>query len=290
MQFGWFGVGTGALGDLAGVVEGGRAAERLGYESVWVGEHVVLIDPQAPPSPQPPTAPMLDPVVVLAHLAAATEHLVLGTGIIVLPLRNPVVLAKQLASLDVVAAGRVILGIGVGYVPGEFEAVGAPFQRRGRVADEAIDALRSLWCDDHPVAAGEFTNFSGVQSYPRPVRPGGVPIHGSGMAPGALRRAAERCDGWYGFFLDVAGTERVLGQLRAIPRPADRPPLEISVTPAPDSFTPADVGRYEDLGVDRLVLMGDFGELARDPSPERRARVLADMAQQAEAVGLTPRA
>jgi probable F420-dependent oxidoreductase len=279
MRFGWFGAGTGVLGDLAGVVECGRAAEALGYESIWVGEHVVLIDPQQRPSPQPPKAHMLDPIVVLSHLAAATTTLRLGSGIIVLPLRNPVVLAKQVASLDVLSEGRLILGIGVGYVPGEFEAVGVPFHQRGRVADDAIDAMRSLWCDEHPAAEGRFFSFSGVQSYPRPVQAGGVPIHGSGMSPGALKRSAERCDGWYGFFLDVAGTERVLAELRALPRPSGRPPLEITVTPAPHSFTAADVGRYEDLGVDRLVLMGDFGELGDDPTPERRSRVLADMAR-----------
>ncbi len=289
MEFGWFGVGTGVLGDLAGVLEGGREAERLGYESVWVGEHVVLVDPQAPPSPQPPTAAMLDPIVVLGHLAGATTHLRLATGIVVLPLRNPVVLAKQLASLDVVSGGRVTLGIGVGYVPGEFEAVGVPFGRRGRITDEAIDAMRSLWCDDHPAAEGEFFSFAGVQSYPRPVQPGGVPVVGSGMSPGALRRSAERCDGWYGFFLDVAGTERVLQQLRAIPRGAGRPPLQITLTPAPHTFTPADVARYVDLGVDRLVLMGDFATLGQDPTPDRRAAALAEMARLADAVGLEPR-
>jgi probable F420-dependent oxidoreductase len=249
----------------------------------------VLIDPQAKPSPQPPTARMLDPLVVLAHLAAATSDVRLGTGIVVLPLRNPVVLAKQVASLDVVSEGRLVLGIGVGYVPGEFEAVGVPFHQRGRVADEAIDAMRSLWCDDQPSFEGRFFSFAGVQSYPRPIQPGGVPIHGSGMSPGALQRSAERCDGWYGFFHDVAGTERVLADLRTRPRPSDRPPLEITITPAPHSFTAADVARYEDLGVDRLVLMGDWDELAADPTPERRARTLAAMARWAADLGLDPR-
>lgn len=144
MKFGWFGVGTGVLGDLSGVIEGGREVERLGYESVWLGEHVVLVDPQASPSPLPPTAPMLDPIVVLAHLAASTTTLRLGIGVIVLPFRNALVLAKQLASLDVLSAGRLMVGIGVGGVPGEFSAVGVPFERRGRVADEAIDVLRAV--------------------------------------------------------------------------------------------------------------------------------------------------
>ena len=139
------------------------------------------------------------------------------------------------------------------------------------------------------VGPGPHFPFAGVQSYPRPVQPGGVPIHGSGMSPGALRRSAERCDGWYGFFLDVAGTERVLADLPRSPRPADRPPLEITVTPRPETFTAADVARYEDLGVDRLVLMGDFSELAHDPDPERRAITLAEMARLADAVGLAPR-
>jgi alkanesulfonate monooxygenase SsuD/methylene tetrahydromethanopterin reductase-like flavin-dependent oxidoreductase (luciferase family) len=144
MKVGWFGIGSGAVADAEGVAELARAAEDLGYDSVWVGEHPVLIDPQAPPSPLPPTSEMLDPVPTLAYAAARTERIRLGTGIVILPLRNPLILAKQLASLDVLTGGRLIVGIGVGYVPGEYEAIGAPFHVRGRVADEYIDAMRSV--------------------------------------------------------------------------------------------------------------------------------------------------
>lgn len=288
MKFGWFGVGTGVLGDLSGVIEGGREVERLGYESVWLGEHVVLVDPQASPSPLPPTAPMLDPIVVLAHLAASTTTLRLGIGVIVLPFRNALVLAKQLASLDVLSAGRLMVGIGVGGVPGEFSAVGVPFERRGRVADEAIDVLRALWSLPQPAYVGELMSFSGVQSHPQPTQPGGIPIHGSGMSSAALRRSAQRCDGWYGFQLDLRRTEEVLDRLRGCLRPAGRRPLEITVTPPSHSFSSADVDRYADLGVDRLVVMGDFAGLGRSPSPEGRSAALADMRRYAEMIGLDP--
>ena len=131
-----------------------QTAESLGFDSIWVGEHPVLIDPQAPPSPLPSRSEMMDPVPVLAYAAAATSRIQLGTGIVILPLRNPVILAKQLATVDVLSRGRLLVGIGVGYVPGEYDAIGVPFATRGRRADEWIDALRTLWRDDEPRVAG----------------------------------------------------------------------------------------------------------------------------------------
>jgi probable F420-dependent oxidoreductase len=292
VEVGWFGVGLGALGDLDGVVAAAAAAERLGYESVWVGEHPVVIDPQAPPSPVRPETAFLDPLVVLAHVAATCPSLRLGTGIVILPLRNPLILGKQLASLDVLSGGRLILGIGVGYVPGEYEAIGVPFERRGRIADECVDALRRVWCDDRPALDGEFVRFSGIQSRPRPVQPGGVPIVGSGMSEAALRRCVDRLDGWYGFHLDVAATERMVTWLRAIERERGRPdgrgPLEITISP-PAEVTAEEARAYADLGVDRLVVMREYGDNGRRPTPELRATVLESMERMAGALDLTPR-
>src|SRR5215213_2388441 len=144
IHIGWFGVGSGMLADAEGVGAVARTAEELGFESIWVGEHPVLIDPQAPPSPLAPESEMMDPIPVLAYAAASTSRILLGTGIVILPLRNPVILAKELATVDVLSHGRLAVGIGVGYVPGEYDAVGVPFHTRGRRADEWIDALRTL--------------------------------------------------------------------------------------------------------------------------------------------------
>src|SRR5260370_4361393 len=145
MKFGVFGINNGpcAFPKCAAAVS--RAAEEAGFESLWTGEHVILPDPQVPPSPVAADYPMNDPAVALAFIAAHTSRIRLGTGIIILPQRNPVVLAKALASLDVLSIGRLIFGIGVGYLRPEFKAIGAPFEDRGGRTLEYLPAIRSLW-------------------------------------------------------------------------------------------------------------------------------------------------
>jgi probable F420-dependent oxidoreductase len=286
IRIGWFGIGSGALGGAEGVGEIARTAEELGFESVWVGEHPVLIDPHQPPSPLPPESDLMDPVPVLAYAAAVTSRIRLGTGVLLLPMRNPVIVAKQLATVDVLSQGRLIVGIGVGYVPGEYEAIGVDFHRRGRIADEWIDALRTLWHDDQPELRGEFTSFGGIQCRPRPVQPGGPAIVGSGFVTAAYRRAVERCQGWYGFFQDLDATKAAIAELTRlhdeVDRPAELGPLEITVSPVAGPIDTDTVRRYEDLGVDRLVLVQDFTDMAGGPDASRRGKFLAEMAATAE--------
>src|SRR3954470_3030389 len=126
-----------------------RAAEAAGFESLWAGEHVALPDPQVPPSPMAPQDPALDPLLALAWAAAATRSIRLATGIVILPQRSPVVLAKRVASLDVLSGGRFDLGIGVGYLEPEFRAIGANYEQRGPVTDDFLDAMSSLLYDEH---------------------------------------------------------------------------------------------------------------------------------------------
>jgi probable F420-dependent oxidoreductase len=289
IDIGWFGVGSGALADAEGVTEVARAAEELGYESVWVGEHPVLIDPHVAPSPLPPHSELLDPVAVLAYAAAATTRVKLGTGILILPLRNPVILAKQLATVDVLSKGRLLVGVGVGYVPGEYEAIGVPFGTRGRRADDYIDAMRALWDDDEPRFSGEFAAFSGVQSRPQPASPR-LPVYASGMSTAAFRRAVARADGWYGFFQDLDATTRALDELARLAGEVERPEvlgeLAITVTPPPGEIDKDTVHRFEDLGVHRLVLLHDFNDMAGGPDPARRALFLADMERTAARLGV----
>jgi probable F420-dependent oxidoreductase len=286
ISIGWFGVGSGALSGPDGVAEIAQTAEVLGYESIWVGEHPVLVDPQAAPSPLPPDAELMDPVPVLAYAAASTSRIRLGTGIVILPLRNPVILAKELATVDALSRGRLVVGIGVGYVPGEYDAIGVPFHTRGRRADEWIDALRTLWRDDQPELRGDFASFGGIQSRPRPHQAGGPPIIASGMSPAGLRRAVERGDGWYGFFQDLERTQAAVEQLdrfaTELDRPAELGKLEITITPPPGPIDADAVRRYEDLGVDRLVLLRDFTDMAAGPDAERRGKFLDEMAACAE--------
>jgi probable F420-dependent oxidoreductase len=255
MHLGVFGMGTTARVDPAVMVEIGQLAEELGYESLWVGEHVVLPEPRTPASPLAASTPMHDPLVALTFLAARTERVRLGTGILILPQRNPAVLAKELASLDVLSRGRLTFGIGVGGLAEEFAAVGVPLSARGRRADEYLDAMRTLWEMDVPVYEGTFAHIAAVDAHPRPVqRP--LPVVVGGHSPAALRRAVERGQGWYGFGLEVDAAAALLAELRAAERRYERPaalgPLEITLTPPLRSTEQA---AYADLGADRLVMV-----------------------------------
>lgn len=256
MKFGLFGINFGPCANPEVAARVAQAAEAAGFDSVWTGEHVVLPDPQAPPSPAPPETQMLDPAAALAFLAGCTKTLRLATGIIILPQRNPLVLAKELASVDVLSGGRLIFGLGAGYLKPEFDALGAPFADRGARTSEAIEVLRTLWTQDRPSFDGRFWSFSGIQAHPRPVQQPHPPIVVGGHSPPAYRRAVAQGDGWYGFALDrdaaAASLEGLRKAAKDVERPSQRRSLEISVTPSVrlDADT---VNRYADLGVDRLV-------------------------------------
>jgi probable F420-dependent oxidoreductase len=256
----------------------GPLAEALGYDSVWTGEHVVVPDPRVPPSPMEPLDPILDPVVALAFLAARTSRIRLATGIIVLPQRNPLVLAKQLASVDSVSAGRLIFGMGVGYLEPEMTAIGVPMERRGARAVEYLAAMRALWEQEQPAFDGEFVQFAGVNAHPRPVQEP-VPVVMAGHSPPAHRRAARHADGWYGFFLRQEETAEQLEGLRRSLAELDRDlsDFDISVTPRGRIDAEA-VAAYGRLGVNRLVLLpppgGSVEEVeafVRAHAPERLA-------------------
>jgi probable F420-dependent oxidoreductase len=256
MKLGLYGINLGPCADPETAASVAKAAEEAGFESVWTAEHVVLPDPQVPPSPVPAQTQLLDPAVSLAHLAAHTQTLLLATGIIILPQRNPLVLAKELASVDVLSGGRLVFGIGAGYLQPEFEALGAPFEDRGERTDEYIEVIRALWTQEAPCFEGRFVSFGGIDAQPRPVQEPHPPIVVGGMSPPALRRAVRQGNGWYGFALDVDATATCVAGLRAAQQQVERPPelgpLEISVTPS----VPLDadtVHRFEDVGVERLV-------------------------------------
>ena len=237
----------------------GPLMEELGYDSAWTGEHVVVPDPREPPSPMEPQEPILDPLVALAFLAARTERIRLATGIIVLPQRNPLVLAKQLASLDAVSGGRLVFGMGVGYLEPEMTAIGVPMERRGARAVEYLEAMRALWEQERPAFEGEFVRFSGVNAHPRPVQTP-LPVVMAGHSPAAHRRAARHADGWYGFFLPPQETADQLEGLRRslAEEERDLSGFEVTVTPRgrPDADTVAAYGR---MGVNRLVLLPPAG-------------------------------
>lgn len=288
MDFGYFGLNIGALDNADAIADVAVAAEQLGYESIWTGEHVVLIDPQEAPSPVPPHAPFVDTVTTLAFAAGKTEKIKLGSGIILLPQRNPIVLAKELAGVDVLSKGRLIFGLGVGYVPGEFEALGIPYEDRGARTTEHIEVIRTLWTQEQPSFDGQFTKFSGIQSRPLPVQNPHPPILVGGMSAPALRRAVGQGDGWYGFFQDLNATEQAVKSLKETAKSTERreglEPLTISITP-PGAVDADTAKRYEDLGVDRLIVMRGFEDMA-NTGGGGAGGIISFLEDQAKEVGL----
>jgi probable F420-dependent oxidoreductase len=257
MKFGLFDLNQSACLDPHVLARVAQQAEAAGFESLWCGEHVVLPDPRVPPSPMEPTEPILDPVVALTFAAAATRTIRLGTGVIILPQRNPLVLAKELASLDTLSGGRLIFGMGVGYLEPEFRALGVSLKDHGPRADEYLAAMRSIWSEPKPAFAGRFVSFSGINAFPRPIQQPTPELVVGGHSMAAFRRSVEQARGWYGFGLDLERTAAAMARLRQAVARCVRPPelgrLEISVTP------PANVDRdvaqqYAKLGVDRLIL------------------------------------
>jgi probable F420-dependent oxidoreductase len=257
MRFGLFAINMGVCAQPDAAVRVAQAAEAAGFESVWTGEHVVLPDPQLPPSPLPPDHPLLDPAVALAFIAAHTRTIRLGTGIIILPQRNPLVLAKELASLDVVSGGRLLFGLGIGYLKPEFDALGIPFDDKGPRGIEYLEAMLALWTQASPAYEGKFVAFRNIQAMPRPAQAPHPPIIIGGHAPAAFRRAVRHGNGWYGFALDLERTAQCIAGLRDAEarhqRPAALGALEITVTPS-ERLSPETVARYAELGVHRLVL------------------------------------
>lgn len=275
MKIGLFAVNYATCGTPDAAVRVAQAAEAAGFESVWTGEHVVLPDPQVPTSPLPPDTPMLDTVVALSLIASHTTTLRIASGIIVLPQRNPLVLAKELASLDVISDGRLIVGFGAGYIAEEFDALGVPMARRGARMEDYLRALRAVWTMERPQYEGEFFSFSNVAAYPRPVQRPTPPIVLGGNSEAALRRAVMLAHGFYGFGLTPELTREYVDALERASelheRPTELGKLELTVTPV-GPFDRKRVEQYVELGVDRLVVLPRPGA-SRD---ERHAPVPLD--------------
>jgi probable F420-dependent oxidoreductase len=258
MKIGMFAINYGTCADPETAIEVARYAEAARFESLWSGEHIVLPDPAPPGFTMPPALPFLDTVAALTMVAVHTSTIKVASGIIVLPLRNPVVLAKELASVDVISRGRLIAGFAAGYVPQEFTSSGVPMAGRGERVEDYIRAMRALWAMDSPRYQGRFVSFTGVDAHPRPVQRPGPPVVLGGEAPAALRRAVTLAEGWYGFGLDLGETRRCIDTLRRLGDEHSRPPelgrLELTITPV-GKLDRSTVEQYAELGVDRLVLL-----------------------------------
>jgi len=240
-----------------------RTAEQVGVESLWAVEHVVVPVGYRSAYPYSPTGkmpgnedtPIPDPLIWLAYVAAATERIKLATGILILPQRHPFYVAKEVATLDQLSGGRAILGVGIGWLREEFEGLGIPFEERAERTEESCRALRSLWKEGHEAFDGKFHHWAPVESNPKPVQAGGVPIVIGGHVKGSARRAARVGDGY--FPLAVGEEEKLGGLLEVMGEECGRigrDPAEVEIT---TGFAKTDldaVKRAQDLGVSRLVI------------------------------------
>jgi probable F420-dependent oxidoreductase len=256
MKFGLFGINFGPCAIPSTAAAVARAAEDAGFDSLWTGEHVVLPDPQVPPSPVPADTAFIDSAAALAFVAAHTKKVKLGTGIIILPQRNPVVLAKELASVDVLSNGRLIFGIGIGYLKPEFAAIGAPFDHKGPRSEEFLAAMIALWSMEKPAYQGRFVSFSGVNAMPRPVQRPHPEIVFGGHTKEAYSRAARLAKGWFGFALDVDATTACINGLKTACSASGRKFGDLEVSVCPRGRIDRDgAKRFADAGVHRLILL-----------------------------------
>jgi len=245
-----------------------RRAEAAGFESIWGGEHVVLPDSIASrypytadgKIPAEPDTPIPDPLIWLAFAAAAAPRLRLGTCILIVPQRNPLVLAKELATLDQLSGGRVELGLGVGWLKEEFDALGIAWERRGARNDEYVAAMRALWAGPHAEFHGEFVDFAPVTCSPRPVQRS-IPILVGGDTDAAIQRAVRLADGYFPGEGDSERLGALIGRLRAAAKKAGRDPdgIEINAMFGVQMADPvAGVAQMAALGVGRVMIPAFF--------------------------------
>lgn len=243
----------------------GRAAEERGFHSIWVGEHVVLFDQHASAYPYSPDGQlpgradngMLEPFAALSFLAAATETIRLGTGICLVPQRNPVYTAKSVATVDWLSGGRIDFGVGVGWLKEEFDALGVPFERRGARAREYLEVMRRLWCDEVSAYSGEFYELPACRHDPKPIQSPHPPIYFGGESDAALRRVADLGAGWHGFALTPVDARARIARLAELLRERGRGLGDIDVTVCAYNH-PVDraaLEAYAEAGVDQLTLL-----------------------------------
>lgn len=260
MKFGILFANVGPYVDPDMAAAFGRIAEEHGIESMWTVEHVVVpgdYQSEYPYSssgrmPGPEESPIPDPLIWLTWVGAATTTLRLATGILILPQRNPPILAKELATLDVLSGGRVELGVGVGWLREEFDALGVPWEGRGARTDEYIEALRALWRDDECSFEGQFTRFERAKCFPKPVQ-NPIPIHVGGHTQAAARRAGRLGDGFFPSRPTEEDLQSLLDTMRASAKDAGRDADAIEVT-AGGVMDLDGIRRFADLGVDRIAI------------------------------------
>jgi probable F420-dependent oxidoreductase len=264
MRLGLHALGIGAGADRAVIDAVASTADSCGFATLWAGEHVVMVDSSASRYPYsedgvigvPAQADWLDPMIALGFAAAASSRIGIATGVLLLPEHNPVVVAKQAASLDRLSGGRLTLGVGVGWSREEFAALRVPFEHRAARTAEYAAAMRTLWRDDVASFDGTFVGFDSIRVNPKPVRDHRIPIVVGGNSDAALRRVAAWGDGWYGFNLACVDAVRErIGKLERLCAESARDRAELRLAVALNDPSVGDVGPLSELGVDELVLV-----------------------------------
>ena len=252
---------TGTYVDGEAAIELAQTAEEVGFESIWTVEHVVVPEGYGSQYPYDDSGKLPggsddfdipDPLIWLAYVAAATKTINLATGILILPQRNPVVTAKAVATIDRMSGGRMILGIGSGWLEEEFDALGVPFEDRGARTDDYIGALRALWGQEKPTHDGKYVSFENAYCNPQPPS-GSVPIVVGGHSKRAARRAGELGDGFFPGKGSPEELEELFNHTRAVASDNGRNPDDIELT-AGAGYDLELMKRLADLGVSRFIV------------------------------------
>lgn len=209
MDFGITLPNFGKYADKDKIIHFAITAEELGFDSIWVSDHVVI-----PDSHEAFGDVFFDPITTLSYISAITKKIKLGTSVLILPYRNPVVLAKMISSLDQLSGGRIILGIGAGWLEREFEALGITFNKRGEITNESLDILRILWTQEHPRYNGSYYNFSEIKFLPKPIQSPYPPIWIGGGSNKSIERALRYGDGWHPVGLTPNELDKKLRSIR----------------------------------------------------------------------------
>ncbi len=266
MHLGYFAPLANPAADGAYLTELGGRVEECGFHSLWVAEHVVLFDDYASKYPYAEDGRIpaggengiLEPFTSLAFLAGVTKTLRLGTGICLVPQRNPVYTAKEAANVDWLSGGRLDFGVGVGWLAEEFRAVDTPFERRGSRCRSYLEVMKRLWCDPVSEYKDEFYELPACRQYPKPVQDPHPPLHFGGESDAALRRVADLGQGWYGFNLEPEELRERLGRLDELLAAAGRrrDEIQVSVCPYFKGCDAEKLERYRDAGADQVILVG----------------------------------
>ncbi len=273
MKIGFFGIGIGVSADPAVIKTIARSVEACGYHSLWAPEHIVLLEQYSSTYPYTQNGRMpfetlkidiLDPFLALTFAAAVTDKIRLGTGICLVPERQPLTMAKEVATLDKLSSGRFDFGVGIGWLKEEFEALDVPWPKRAERTRDYLAAMKTVWTSEESQHDGPFCRFKPVRSYPKPVQNPHPPIIFGGESEPALRRVGEVGDGWWGVNVTLESTKAHMTTIRRYAEAAGRDPGKLSFSVSTGIGTPitrAEVEAFAAIGVNQ-VIVGAFGSSA----------------------------